>query len=414
MEICVFTLGCRVNSYESDAIGKLLREKGHTVYSGGLCFADYYVLNTCAVTGEAERKSVQAIARIKKINPNAKILVCGCASQHSPERFEKEGVRYISGTADKISIANQLDRIGKSDFEIEKEYQEITAESKKAKTYIKVQDGCNNFCSYCIIPYLRGRERSRKIENAVKEIVNAISSEVVITGINLSAFGKERGESLTDLILALSGTQKRISLGSISVSLITREFLSALKTLPNFCPHFHISLQSGSNKVLSDMNRKYTREDYLDKVNLIREYFPDPSITTDVIVGYPTETEDDFQDTLDLLQKCKMSDVHIFPYSPRKGTKAYSLGMLDGSLVSKRVERITSLCDNLQKEYIKSQIGKQTKVLIEEQIDDKYVGYSDRYVRVYMNEKCNQGEMVEVVLKNEYKDGLVAEIIKRS
>ncbi len=411
MEICVFTLGCRVNSYESDAISKLLREKGHTVYTGGLVKAELYVLNTCAVTAEAERKSVQCIARIKKLNPNAKILVCGCASQHAPERFEKDGVYYVSGTADKISIAEKLDVLGKSDFREEKEYVECVADSQKAKTYIKVQDGCNNFCSYCIIPYLRGRERSRKIENAVNEIQNSLSSEVVITGINLSAFGKERGESLTDLILALRGTKKRISLGSISVSLITREFLSALKTLPNFCPHFHISLQSGSNKVLSDMNRKYTREDYLEKVNLIREYFDNPSITTDVIVGYPTETENDFEDTLSLLKKCEMSDVHIFPYSPRKGTKGYKLGALDGEMVSKRVQRITTLRDNLRDVYVKSHIGMQSKVLVEEMVDGLSVGYSDRYVRVYIGEKINQGEIVKVTLKEKYIDGLIANLV---
>lgn len=409
MKICIFTLGCRVNSYESDAIKSELHKLGHEVYSDGLVDAELYILNTCAVTGEAERKSVQCISRIKKVNKNAKIIVCGCASQHSPQRFQKDGVIYISGTGNKLDLVRNLEKQGKSDFLEEKEYVECIANGQKAKEYVKVQDGCNNFCSYCIIPYLRGRSRSRKIENAVNEINNCKASEVVLTGINLSAFGKERGESLTDLIKAIEHTDKRISLGSISVSLIDREFLSALKKLKNFCPHFHISLQSGSNKVLKDMNRKYTREEYLDKVNLIKEYFCSPSITTDIIVGYPTETESDFEDTLDLIQSCKMSDLHIFPYSMREGTKAFNLGQLDGTVVSKRVERITILRDKLQKEYINSQIGNECEVLIEEKIGEYFVGYTDRYIRAYVKGEYNQGDIAKLKIKGKYKDGVIAE-----
>lgn len=409
MKICLFTLGCRVNSYESDALCSKLAKKGHIVTSGTLVDADLYILNTCAVTSEAERKSVQCISRIKKINKGAKIIVCGCASQHSPQRFKKDGVSYISGTSNKLDLVNKLDEIGESDFLEEKEYTECRAGVYRAKTYIKIQDGCNNFCSYCIIPYLRGRSRSRKIEDAVAEINNCASSEVVLTGINLSAFGKERGESLTDLIRALSNCHKRISLGSISVGLIDDNFLTALKNLKNFCPHFHISLQSGSNKVLADMNRKYTREQYLEKVKLIEKYFDIPSITTDVIVGYPTESESDFLETLDLVRECKMSDLHIFPYSPRLGTKGYKLGRLDGELVQKRVQRITNLREKLKKDYFDKIKKANCKVLIEESDGEYFVGYSERYVRVYVKGKFNQGDIVTVKAVKEYKDGLSAE-----
>lgn len=408
MKICVFTLGCRVNSYESDALVKRLREDGHEVYADGLIEAELYIVNTCAVTQEAERKSAQCVSRIKKLNKNARIIMCGCASQHSPDKFRKEGVSFVLGTASKLKIAELLDEVGESDFKIDDNYEECIAESTKAKAYIKVQDGCNNFCSYCIIPYLRGRSRSRRVENAVREILECTASEVVITGINLSAYGKERGESLVTLIDKLNDTDKRISLGSLSVALITREFLESLTRLKNFCPHFHISLQSGSDKVLRDMNRKYTRDEYLNAVKLIREYFDSPSITTDIIVGFPTEDEKAFEDSMNLAKECAFADIHIFPYSPRSGTNAYKLGRLDGTLVSKRVERITVLRDNLRKEYIKSQLNKHTYVLIEEEQDGYHVGYSDRYVRVYLQGDYRAGDIISVEPVEEYKDGLKA------
>ncbi len=408
MKICVFTLGCRVNSYESDALVKKLRDMGHDVTGEGLTVADLYVINTCAVTGEAERKSAQCISRVKKMNKNARIIVCGCASQRSPDRFKKDGVIYISGTKNKLEIADNLERFGVSDLEIGESYEECEANSARAKAYIKIQDGCNNFCSYCIIPYLRGRSRSRRIEDAIREIQSSRAGETVITGINLSAYGKERGESLSDVLRALKDEDKRISLGSLSVGLITEEFLESAKGLKCFCPHFHISLQSGSNKVLHDMNRKYTREEYLRAVELIRKYFDNPSITTDIIVGYPTESENDFEDTLELARACKFSDIHIFPYSKREGTKAYSLGQLDGSIVSKRVGRLTVLRDELRKKYMQNTLYKPCSVLVEEQVDGNSVGYSERYVRVWLKGEYEEGEIVEVIPTKEYKDGVIA------
>lgn len=408
MRICVFTLGCRVNSYESDALVKKLREQGHLVTADGFTEAELYIVNTCAVTQEAERKSTQCISRIKKYNKDAKIIICGCASQHSPERFKKDGVTYISGTASKMQLAELLDCDGVADLKVDEEYEECSADCSRAKAYIKVQDGCNNFCSYCIIPYLRGRSRSRSIDDAVREILNCKSSEVVITGINLSAFGKERGESLVNLIDRLKDTDKRISLGSLSVGLITPEFLKSLKRLKNFCPHFHVSLQSGSTKVLRDMNRKYTREEYLRAVKLIREYFDQPSITTDIIVGYPTEDDVDFEDTISLARECSFSDIHIFPYSPRSGTKAYKLSKLNGDVVAKRVERITYLRAKLRNDYIKVQINKPTLMLVEEETNGYFTGYSERYVKIYVKGKYKAGDIVSVVPVEEFKDGLIA------
>ncbi len=408
MKICVFTLGCRVNGYESDALAKIFVDKGHEVVTDGLCEADLYVLNTCAVTAEAERKSVQCISRIKKLNKDAKIIVCGCASQHSPGRFKKEGVCAVWGTKDKLALSD-FENLGTCDFMLGEKYEECNAHSTKAKTYVKIQDGCNNFCSYCIIPYLRGRSRSRRVEDALKEIKSCTSREVVITGINLSAYGKDSGESLIDLIEKLENENKRISFGSLSVSMITDEFLLALKKLKNFCPHFHISLQSGSDKVLKDMNRKYTSQEYLDAVKRIRKYFPSPSITTDIIVGFYSESEEDFEATFSFAKECNFSDIHIFPYSKREGTKAYDKGSLSGSIISNRVGRLTVLRDKMRKDYIQSLLQSRAKVLIEEKDGEYFVGYSERYVRVYLKGDFKAGDEAIVTCQKEYKDGVIAE-----
>jgi len=407
MKICVFTYGCRVNSYESDAIAKLLRERGHVVVSE-LEYADLYIVNTCAVTAEAERKSRQSVSRIKKLNKDARILICGCASQKDYEQFKKDGVVYLSGTADKLGIVEYIESSGVGTFDMEESFQECTADCDKAKIYLKIQDGCNNFCSYCIIPYLRGRARSRSLESAIREIESADASEVVLTGINLSAYGKDIGTSLTELIQKIKHVDKRISLGSLEVGVITSEFLSALSELPDFCPHFHLSLQSGSDEILKKMNRKYTRQEYLSAVKLIGEYFEDPSITTDVIVGFPYESEQDFEDTLDLSRKCGFSDIHVFPYSKREGTVAYKYGEINGIVVKDRVKRLEKLRDELKTEYLQKFIGKSVKVLIEEEINGVQVGYSERYLRVYINSDKKAGDVVSVTPTKIYEDGLRA------
>lgn len=408
MKVCVFTYGCRVNQYESDAIARILKDRGYEVITE-LGQADVYVVNTCAVTSEAERKSRQSVSRIKKLNPNARIIICGCASQKDAQKFEKDGVKYISGTANKSKIADYIECSGRGDFEMETEFEECSADTDKAKVYLKIQDGCNNFCSYCIIPYLRGRSRSRDIRRVIEEVKSAKCEEVVLTGINLSAYGKDIGTSLTELIRELKDIDKRISLGSLEVGVVNRDFLQALKGLKDFCPHFHLSLQSGADAVLKKMNRKYVRAEYLGAVDLIKEYFPDPSITTDVIVGFPTESEEDFEDTLDLVQKCSFADLHIFPYSKRDGTVAYKLGELDGRIVGERVARLESLRDDLRKEYRAKFLDRPCKVLIEEEKDGVFVGYSQNYIRIYTKEACEIGKIVELTPTQIYEDGLFAE-----
>lgn len=406
MKICVFTYGCRVNRYESDAIARELIARGHEVVSE-LDYADVYVVNTCAVTREAERKSRQSVSRIKKYNPNARILICGCASQKDDTNFQKDNVTYISGTTDKMKLVDMITVDGKGNFDLTSEYEECVAISDRAKFYLKVQDGCNNFCSYCIIPHLRGRSRSRDIDKALAEARESGAHEIVLTGINLSAYGEDKGHTLVDLIDGLKDFDGRVSLGSLEEGIVSEELLLSLKKLKNFCPHFHLSLQSGSNNVLKDMNRHYTREEYIDAVTLIKKYFDEPCITTDVIVGFPTEGEEDFLHTLDLCGRVGFADIHVFPYSRREGTSAYPLGELDGKVVKERVERLELLRDQLKDCYRDRLTGLSAEVLIEE-VNDYPVGYSERYVRVYVEGNCNVGEIVKVKIKERYLDGVLA------
>ena len=339
MKAVVFTLGCKVNSRESASIITGLKEKGFET-SDNLEWADLYVINTCAVTAEAEKKSRQAITRALKFNSNAKVVVCGCASQKNPKAFADKGVKVITGAKAKDKLLEYIDSEGVF-IENGNDYYEkyLPAKSSRVREYIKVQDGCNNFCSYCIIPYLRGRSRSRKIENVVAEIEALSPQEAVLTGINLSAFNDD-GKKLPELLNAFQKFDCRFRFGSLEVCSITKELLEATKKLKNFAPHFHLSLQSGSDAVLKTMNRHYTTDEFLSKVNLIREYYPDVAITTDIIVGYSTESEDHFNETLAFCDKVGFSDIHCFPYSVREGTAGARLRPLADNVKKERLDKL--------------------------------------------------------------------------
>ena len=412
MKAVVFTLGCKVNECESDSLICGLKEKGFTV-SDKLEYADLYIVNTCAVTNEAEKKSRQTFSRIKKLNKNAKIIYTGCASQFCPEAFrDKENTVCVTGAFSKDKILEVLDKEGIFVFEEPKEFEEMLyPKTLRTRHFIKVQDGCNNFCSYCLIPYLRGRSRSRDPEKIVKEINELKPLEAVINGINLSAYNFE-GTNLTGLIKALSGVESRIRLGSLEVNIITEEFLSSLKDLKNFAPHFHLSLQSGSNKVLKDMNRHYTREEFLSKVNLIREYFPTSAITTDIIVGYPSESEEDFLDTLNLAKDCKFSDIHAFPFSKRAGTRASKLKDLPSDIKKERLNILLNEKANLKRQFLEQFIGKNLEFLFEEYKNGFYQGYSENYIRVYLEEFNECDKITKVKVKELFLDGVKAQLIK--
>ena len=410
MKAVVFTLGCKVNECESDSLIAGLAERGYEV-SDKLVPADLYVVNTCAVTAEAEKKSRQMESRIKKLNPNAKIIFTGCATQKNPQSFANKSDSYlVTGAFSKNKILDMLDKTGVVIQPPCSQFEELnTVKSLRTRTYVKVQDGCNNFCSYCIIPYLRGRIRSRNPDSVIAEITAINPKEAVINGINLSAYEFD-GKGLTGLIERLKDVECRIRLGSLEIGVIDDGFLSALKNLKNFAPHFHLSLQSGSNNVLKKMNRHYTAEEYLQKVNLIREYFPNAGITTDIIVGFPTETEQDFIETVNLVDKVKFSDIHPFPFSPRSGTVAFKMQDLPKEIKKDRQNRLLKKKAECKQAFVNGLVGKTCDFLFEEEKDGYFEGYSENYVRLYLKDFSGTHDIVKVQIIAPFKDGALAKI----
>ena len=408
MKASVFTLGCKVNECESASLAEGLARQGFEV-SEGLVYADLYILNTCAVTGEAEKKSRQAVERIRKANPNAKIIVCGCAAQKTPEVFyKKENVVVVKGAMGKGEILDLIGKEGVFADTVSCEFEELPPpKTLKTRAFVRIQDGCNRFCSYCIIPWLRGRSRSRNLESAAEEILSSKAEEVVITGIDVSAYN-DHGRDLADLLLAINHTDKRIRFGSLEASVITEKFLQAAKTIPDFAPHFHLSLQSGSAEVLRKMNRHYSPEEYAEKVRLARSYFPDCAITTDIIVGFPTETEQNFEETLRFVEEIRFSAIHCFPYSKRTGTAAAKMQDLPKEIKSERLHRLLFVAEKLHGEYVRKFIGKELSFIPEEDKGGYTVGYSENYIRLYSEGEIKQ--KCKVVAKQVFEDGLLVQL----
>lgn len=423
-KISIFTLGCKVNQYDTDAMLAVFEHAGFEI-AEGLEYADVYVVNSCAVTAEAEKKSRQSIARILKVNPNAKIFVCGCASQNNFSQFAKNNVQYISGSDQKLDFARkivtefkgeeeQFDKIVPDKFDISTVFEDNDGIiNLRTRHFIKVQDGCNNFCSYCLIPYVRGRSRSRALASIERELdeVSSVAKEVVVTGINLSAYGKDIGSSLTDLMKMLSKYDFSVRLGSLEVGVITKDFLDATKTLKRFCPHFHLSLQSGDDSVLKAMNRHYTTAEYYDAVRLIREYYSDPAITTDIIVGFPSEREEEFENSMAFARKVGFSDIHVFPYSSRRGTVAGRMPTLDPEIVLDRQKRMTALKHELVQNYLNKQIGMPVNVLFETQSRGVWCGHSPNYVKVY-SKNGDHNEIRLITPTHLYLDGVADDTVK--
>ncbi len=422
MKCCIYTLGCKVNQYESEALAKELRTRGIEV-SFGLDYAGCYILNTCAVTNEAEHKSREVIAKIRKINPSAKIYVCGCSSELHPEKyFEKENVVVVVGAEAKEKLVDYITRGTDKVQEItpvdHKNYNKnYSIDGERIRSFIKIQDGCNNFCSYCIIPYIRGRERSRELDDIVNEYkrLKKVSKEIVLVGINLSHYGFERGvkTGLCDVIKALSQFDDvRLRISSLEQDALTEELLNALKEYRNFCPSFHIPLQSGANSVLKSMNRHYDFEEYYSAIERIRKHFPNASISTDVIVGFPTETDEDFKEAIENIKRINFASMHIFPFSKRAGTVCDKFNQLDGNLVKKRVVELKEVADKSREEFINSILGHKEEVLVEEVEDGEYIGYTKTYVKCYLKtDKPILNEVVKVVVTEKYKNGVKGEII---
>lgn len=411
MKIVVYTLGCKVNQYESESLMFVLNQSGHEVFSH-LTYADLYIINTCAVTNEAEKKSRQTIAKCKAFNPNAKIIVCGCASEKNAKQFRDiQNVTYITGVANKLDIAfnlnNNTTQIYKHTDEYDENYKSVPT---KTRAYVKIQDGCNNFCSYCIIPYLRGRSRSRNIISILNEI-NQLSKtvkEIVITGIDVSDYKIDNKKSLNVLIEKLKPYKNiRFRLSSLEQGVIDQSLINAFKDV-NICPHFHLSLQSGCNSVLKRMNRKYRTNDYLKTVKLLRKNFDNPNISTDIIVGFPEETEEEFKKTYKFAKKVGFANIHIFPYSKRSGTVAERYKQVDGIVKKRRVKKLEKLNKKLNKKYIKKSKHGYHSVLIEENEDGFYIGHSENYIKCYIPEKVEINSFVTVKIEKPYKDGAIA------
>ena len=411
MRICLLNLGCKVNQYEIDGMyGKL---KDDYEVTTNLEFADLYIVNTCAVTKEAEKKSRQMIAKIAKINENARIIVCGCASENNAEQFlDKKNVCCVIGNANKGKIKDYIGKEGDFVDELPIKYEDdLSAVGVRTRAYVKIQDGCNNFCSYCLIPFLRGRSRSRDLKSIVKEArqLSKKCKEIVLTGINVSDYRIDGRPALHKVLYALRDFKCRVRLSSMEVSIINEEFLETVSSMKNFCPHFHLSLQSGCDKVLKEMNRHYTAADYFGKVELIKKYFKNPCITTDIIVGFPTENDNDFKKTLHFVKKMKFADIHYFAYSSRPGTVVGRLSQLNGAVIKQREKELEKIRKESNLSYRKSCIGNTFQVLIEKNVGEYSEGYLENYVKCYIKGKYKEKSFVNVEAKEIYLDGLRCE-----
>lgn len=414
MKIVVYTLGCKVNQYESESIMCMLEKMGHTVYSH-LEVADVYIINTCAVTNEAEKKSRQTIAKCKALNKDAKILICGCASEKNAKQFEDiAGVTFVKGVANKLELLNMLNTNGVKIDPNPLEYDDTyVANPTKTRAYIKIQDGCNNFCSYCIIPYLRGRSRSRNIVSVLNEVdkLSKVVKEIILTGIDVSDYKIDGEKALPLLIEKLEPYQNiRFRLSSLEHGIANQKLIDACKKV-NMCPHFHLSLQSGCDSVLKRMNRKYLTRDYIKTVKLIRKNFDNPNISTDIIVGFPGETNKEFKKTYNFAKKVNYANIHIFPYSQRSGTVAEKMPQVDGKIKKERVKKLEKLNEKLNKNYIKSNKNRILTVLVEEKDGDYFVGHTENYIKCYIPQTVQIDSFVQVKIVTPYKDGAIAKII---
>ena len=412
------TLGCKVNKYEGDSLILELERRGYQA-TDKLEFADVYVVNTCAVTSEAEKKSRQMIARCKKFNQNAKIFVCGCASQHNSKQFLDKEVEVVMGVGGKMKIVEFIENLTKFAKKTPKKYENIEilpllyqddlfAKQLRTRAYIKIQDGCNNFCSYCIIPYLRGRSRSRAVESIVKEAesLSCDIKEIVLTGINVTDYKIDGKAGLLKLLQKLDRLGKRLRLSSMEETLVSEEFIKGLSNLENFCPHFHLSLQSGSDGVLKRMNRHYSAQEFKKSVELIRKYFPLAGITTDVIVGFPEESDEEFEETYNFIKEIKFSQLHIFKYSMREGTAASKIYKdLAPEIKQKRLEKLEELNATLKDDFIENNYV--VTVLVEEKEGEYYIGYSKNYLKCYLISSDNEiNNVVTGHIIEKYKDGV--------
>ena len=423
-KVALHNLGCKVNAYETEAMQEMLEHAGYEIvpFQEG---ADIYVINTCTVTNIADRKSRQMLHRARKMNPDAVVVAAGCYVQAQAEKQVIDPcIDIVLGNNKKQDLLTALQAYEEAhgdlreviDINHTKEYENLhlTKQGEHTRAYIKVQDGCNQFCSYCIIQYARGRVRSRAKEDLVAEVTDLAKNgyqEVVLTGIHLSSYGIdfENEDNLLSLIRAVHEIEgiKRIRLGSLEPRIITEEFVQAIAALPKMCPHFHLSLQSGCNETLKRMNRRYTSEEFYEKCEILRKYFEKPALTTDVIVGFPQETEEEFETTYEFLKKICFYETHIFKYSKREGTKAAVMqGQIPEQIKAKRSARLIELGEKNRRAYEESFLGKTVEVLVEEKSDvngkEMWTGHTKEYMKIALESEKN---LQNCILNVQIKDG---------
>lgn len=408
-KVALHNLGCKVNAYELEAMQEMLEKAGYEIvpFAPG---ADVYIINTCTVTNIADRKSRQMLHKARKMNPEAIVIAAGCyvQAQKNMENID-DAIDIVLGNNRKQDLLFVLENYKKGsgqekdlislDKPVEYEELQLSSTGEHTRAYLKVQDGCNQFCSYCIIPYVRGRVRSRRKEEVLEEVLRLTKNgyqEFVLTGIHLSSYGVDCEDNLLELIKAVHEIDgvKRIRLGSLEPRIITEEFAQALGNMPKICPHFHLSLQSGCDATLMRMNRKYSAEEYLEGCRLLRKYFKNPALTTDVIVGFPQESEEEFEQSYKMIESVEFYETHIFKYSRRQGTRAAEMeGQVDEAVKTERSHKLIQLGKEKKQKYMESFLGQQVEILFEEtakiQGEEYWIGYTKEYLKVAAKSKEN-------------------------
>ncbi|SCX94543.1 tRNA (N(6)-L-threonylcarbamoyladenosine(37)-C(2))-methylthiotransferase MtaB [Alkaliphilus peptidifermentans] len=431
-KVAFHTLGCKVNQYETQAMSELFEKAGYEVVSDSE-IADVYVINTCTVTNIGDKKSRQFIRRAKRNSPDSIIAVVGCYSQTASEEVaEIEGVNIVMGTSERNKIVEYVEDClptGKintvDDIMKVKDFEEMSVQEIKGKTraVLKIQEGCNQYCSYCIIPYARGPIRSRRKHDIISEVETLVNNgfkEVILTGIHVASYGKDlnKNDALLEVLREVNDIDglSRIRLSSLEPTLFTADFLNGLSKLEKICQHFHLSLQSGSDKILQKMNRRYTTDEYRQIVKGIRKVYPDIALTTDIIVGFPGESDDDFETTYLFVKEIEFSDIHVFKFSPRKGTPAAEFTQqVDGIKKHKRSEKLIELGEKMKLHYLEQFIGREKEVLFEtisKEYPDHVEGLTNNYIKVLLNsKKIHEGEIRKVTLQEIIGEYMVGSII---
>ena len=428
MKVAIYTLGCKVNQYETQAMEQELRARGHEIvpFTGE---ADAYIVNTCSVTAVSDQKSRQVIHGVQRKHPGAVVAVCGCYPQTHVDDVRKLGVDLIAGTGDRTGFIRLLEEAAAEKRQIEaidqpferRVFEVLPAGGLEGRTraMLKVEDGCVNFCTYCIIPYARGRVRSLPIPTAAEQTRQLAAEgyrEIVVTGIEISSWGQDlkTGETLIDLLEAVcdAAPEVRIRLGSLEPRTITEDFCRRAAALPNLCPQFHLSMQSGCDATLKRMNRKYDTARYLESVALLNQYFDRPAVTTDLITGFPEETEEEFRQTLDFLCRCGFAQMHIFPYSIRPGTPAADMRQVPKAVKEERAHRAAAVAAKLHQAYLAACVGAVYPVLFEQPRDGRYFGHAPNYMEVLAEGADLHNEIRNVKITGTDGESLLGEILE--